>query len=218
MFVNILYILYILSNLIYINVYLKKSFDINLKYFIGFLLSVCLFDFFANIVVDVLHYETNLWIYNTLTLLEFNFLLFFIREIVIFNATKKYIISIVGVFNIIYLFSTIYYTIKGNYFLTYNDIASISGSVCITIAIFLFYKDFIYSDKILNFKKSLSFWIAAGLLVYYLGSIPTTLMINTMQRITKAEVHFLYNINYILVAVMYSIFILGALWSQKKEQ
>ena len=102
--------------------------------------------------------------------------------------------------------------------LKYNEIASISGSFSITIAIFLFFKDFINSDRILNFKKSLSFWIAVGLLIYYFGTIPITSIMNSMQSITKSEVYLLFNIQYVLVTIMYSIFIFGALWSQKKEQ
>jgi hypothetical protein len=106
-----------------------------------------------------------------------------------------------------------------NYLQIYNGIASISGSFIVTIAIFLFFKDFINSDKISNFKKSLSFWISSGLLIYYLGTIPITSIMNYMQSINdKAEVHFLFNIQYVLVALMYSIFIFGALWSQKKEK
>jgi hypothetical protein len=168
-------------------------------------------------VDNILELDTVL-IYNILTYLEFNCLLFFIREILSFKKTKKVVTVLVLVFNIIYFLSTLYLCFQGDYLLTYNDIASISGSFSITIAIFLFFKDFINSDRILNFKKSLSFWIAVGLLIYYLGTIPITSIMNSMQSITKSEVYLLFNIQYVLVTIMYCIFIFGALWSQKKEQ
>jgi hypothetical protein len=171
----------------------------------------------AHYVGDVLKLD-NLLVYNILTYFEFNCLLFFIKEILSFKKTKKVVTAIILVFNVIYLLSTLYLCFQGNYMLKYNEIASISGSFSITIAIFLFFKDFINSDRILNFKKSLSFWIAVGLLIYYLGTIPITSIMNSMQSITKSEVYLLFNIQYVLVTIMYSIFIFGALWSQKKEQ
>jgi len=217
MFIKTIYTLYFLSTLIYIICFFKELFDINLKYFTFYLVFMSSFEIIAHYVSDILELETLL-IYNILTFFEFNCLLFFIREILSFKKTKKVVTVIVLVFNVIYLLSTLYLCFQGNYMLKYNEIASISGSFSITIAIFLFFKDFINSDRILNFKKSLSFWIAVGLLIYYLGTIPITSIMNSMQSITKSEVHLLFNIQYVLVTIMYSIFIFGALWSQKKEQ
>lgn len=217
MFIKTIYTLYFLSTLIYIICFFKELFDINLKYFTFYLVFMSLFEIIVLYVSDILELDTLL-IYNILTFFEFNCLLFFIREILSFKKTKRVVTVIVLVFNVIYLLSTLYFCFQGNYMLKYNEIASISGSFSITIAIFLFFKDFINSDRILNFKKSLSFWIAVGLLIYYLGTIPITSIMNSMQSITKSEVNLLFNIQYVLVTIMYSIFIFGALWSQKKEQ
>lgn len=218
MFVKILLILYFLSVLIYTYHYFKKSFDIKLRYFIGYLFFMLLFELIAQLVKYTLKFD-NVLVYNILTFLEFNCLLLFISGLLYFVSTKKVLVALIITFNVIYVLSTIYYIVLRNYLQIYNGIASISGSFIVTIAIFLFFKDFINSDKISNFKKSLSFWISSGLLIYYLGTIPITSIMNYMQSINdKAEVHFLFNIQYVLVALMYSIFIFGALWSQKKEK
>lgn len=218
MFVKILLILYFSSILIYTYHYFKKSFDIKLGYFIGYLFFMLLFELTAQLVKYTLKLD-NVLVYNILTFLEFNCLLLFIRGILYFMSTKKLLIGLTVAFNVIYALSTIYYIVLRNYLQIYNEIASVSGSFLVTIAIFLFFKDFINSDKISNFKKSLSFWISSGLLIYYLGTIPITSIMNYMQSINdKAEVRFLFNIQYVLVALMYSIFIFGALWSQKKEK
>ena len=218
MFVKILLILYFLSVLIYTYHYFKKSFDIKLRYFIGYLFFMLLFELIAQLVKYTLKLD-NVLVYNILTFLEFNCLLLFLSGLLYFVSTKKVLVALIITFNVIYVLSTIYYIVLRNYLQIYNGIASISGSFIVTIAIFLFFKDFINSDKISNFKKSLSFWISSGLLIYYLGTIPITSIMNYMQSINdKAEVHFLFNIQYVLVALMYSIFIFGALWSQKKEK
>ena len=72
-------------------------------------------------------------------------------------------------------------------------------------------------DRILNFKKSLPFWISVGLLVYYLGSIPGTLTINAIKHLKSENLTFIMSITPFLSLIMYCIFIFGALWSQKKE-
>lgn len=218
MFVKILFFLSFLSVLIYIFYYFKKSFEIKLKYFTLFLVFMLLFEVIADLVHSVLELD-NVIVYNILTFLEFNSLLFFIKDITHFKSTKKVITRLTAVFNIIYFLSTIYYIVFHSYLQIYNEIASISGSFMITIAIFLFFKDFINSDKIANYKKSLSFWISSGLLIYYLGTIPITSIMNYMHGIKdKTEVIFLFNIQYILLVIMYSVFIFGALWSQKKDK
>ena len=216
MFIKLIYTLYFISTLIYIKCFFKKTFDINLKYFSAYLFFMLLFEGIAYYFNHVLKFS-SLPVYNILTFFEFNCLLFFIREILPFKVTKKIVIGIILVFNIIYFSSNLYAIYQGDYLLKYNDLASITGSFSVTIAIFLFFKDFINSDSILNFKKSLSFWITVGLLIYYLGTIPITTLMNSMQSITKSEVHLLFNVQYILVTIMYCIFIFGALWSQKKE-
>ena len=160
--------------------------------------------------------KDNLFIYNILTFLEFNCLFFFLKEILIPKSTKKNVIVIISIFNVIYISSFIYYLTIGCYFTKYNLIASISGSLLLTITLFLYFKEFLVSNDILNFKKTLSFWIAVGLLVYYLGTIPITSIINSLGNISSQDMEKLFKIQIVLSILMHSCFIFGALWSQKK--
>ncbi len=158
----------------------------------------------------------NLWVYNTLTFVEFNFLFLFAKQILFSAKTQKTVTVVRILFNVVYFLTTLYYLYQGTYFEVYNSIASISGSLLIAIVLFLFYKDFLSSNEILNYKRSLTFWIAFGLLFYYLGTIPITSILNNMKGTSMAVIDYLYNIQFVLVIFMYSCFILGALWSQKR--
>ncbi|WP_299015773.1 hypothetical protein [uncultured Polaribacter sp.] len=113
--------------------------------------------------------------------------------------------------------SSFYYTYKGVYLITYNSLASVSGGFIVTVAVFLFFKDFINSDRVMNLRRSLPFWISVGLLLYYLDAIPGTLMMNAFSKLEKKDIIFIKNIAPFLALVMYCVFIFGALWSQKKE-
>ncbi|WP_157812215.1 hypothetical protein [Polaribacter sp. ALD11] len=194
--------------------YLKKSFEIDLKYFLAYLVFLFSFEMLASYIFD--KNESNLAVYNLSTFFEFNFLLLFLKNILKTKSTKKIIWLILFIFNTIYIFSSLYYFLEDRYFLDYNIIAANSGSALTTLALFLFFKDFLNSNNILNYKRTLSFWIAFGLLIYYLGTIPMTSIMNSIQNISKEVVAYLFKIQIILSIFMYSCFIFGALWSQKQ--
>ncbi|WP_166384090.1 hypothetical protein [Polaribacter sp. 11A2H] len=212
---KIIYILYFLAIAVYAIFYFKKSFDVDLKYFLGYLIAMFTFEMIASYVKYNLALY-NLWVYNTLTFVEFNLLFLFTRQILISRKTQKIVSRVSMLFNVIYLLTTFYYLYQGTYFVTYNSIASISGSLLIAIVLFLFYRDFLSSNEILNYKKSLTFWIVFGLLFYYLGTIPITSILNNMKGTPIEVIEYLYNIQFVLLIFMYSCFILGALWSQKR--
>lgn len=206
------YILSFISALIYAIFYFKKSFEIDLKYFSAYLFFMFSFEMIASYVKHK-GYD-NLWVYNSLIFLEFNCLFFFSREILDSKKTKKIILNIIIIFNIIYFSSNL--ISLDNYLTKYNSLASISGSFLITIVLFLFYKDFLDSNRILNYKKSLSFWIAFGLLFYYLGTIPFTSIINFLSAIPREIKSYFIKIQVFLSLFMHSCFIFGILWSRKQ--
>ncbi|WP_341221156.1 hypothetical protein [Polaribacter atrinae] len=212
---KLIYILYFLAIVLYTIFYFKRSFDVDLKYFLGYLVAMFACEMIASYVKYNLELD-NLWVYNTLTFVEFNFLFLFAKQILFSVKTQKTVTGVIILFNVVYFLTTIYYLYQGTYFEIYNSIASISGSLLIAIVLFLFYKDFLSSNEILNYKRSLTFWIAFGLLFYYLGTIPITSILNNMKGTSIAVIDYLYNIQFVLVIFMYSCFILGALWSQKR--
>ncbi len=209
-------LLYLITIIIYSLKYFKKKFEVNLKFFLGFLVSMLFFELLAHFV-GPFRRARNTWVYNLLTLAEFNFLLLFLKEILLFRFSKKIVKYFIIIFNIIYFLSSFYYTYKGVYLITYNSLASVSGGFIVTVAVFLFFKDFINSDRVMNLRRSLPFWISVGLLLYYLDAIPGTLMMNAFSKLEKKDIIFIKNIAPFLALVMYCVFIFGALWSQKKE-
>ncbi len=213
MLLNIAYISSFISALIYIIVYFKNYFEINLRYFAGYLFCV----FFFEIIASYVPYENgNLLVYHILIFFEFNLLLLFFRDLLESEKSKKIIFKLFIIFNIVNFIANLYYYFSGIYFLEYNVISSNFGAVLIVIALFLYYKEFLASNKILNYKKILSFWIAFGLLLYYVGFIPFTAIINSLKNLSYELKINLFKIAYCLTIIMHSCFIFGALWSQKK--
>ncbi len=211
MLFNIVYLFMSLSVLMYTVFYFKHTFEIDLKYFATYLIFLFVFEMIAGYILSI--GKGNLYLYNILTFFEFNFLFLFLKGLLLSTSGQKNVFYIMYVFNIIYIFSSFYID---SYILNYNTVASITGSILITVVLFFFFKELLNSNKILNYKKTLSFWIVFGLLVYYLGTIPIITIINQMKNISKQEVVGLFNIQIALSMFMYSCFIFGGLWSQRK--
>ncbi|MGK0308250.1 MAG: hypothetical protein ACI8RP_001209 [Urechidicola sp.] len=150
---------------------------------------------------------SNTWIYVVYTFLEFNILLLMYKSITKLKFTKKIILLFIVLINIIY-FIEVYkqgFTIN-------TSITTVVGSIFLSIVLILYLKEFLYSDKILNYSRSLYFWITLGSLVYYLGSVPFQAMTN-----------YLKNRDLIYLQISLAVFaqvcvIIGFLWSKKETK
>jgi|TARA_B110000908_G_C10240489_1_gene445790 hypothetical protein len=150
---------------------------------------------------------SNTWIYVVYTFLEFNILLLMYKSITKLKFIKKIILLFIVLINIIY-FIEVYkqgFTIN-------TSITTVVGSIFLSIVLILYLKEFLYSDKILNYSRSLYFWITLGSLVYYLGSVPFQAMTN-----------YLKNRDLIYLQISLAVFaqvcvIIGFLWSKKETK
>ncbi len=191
--------------------FLKKRLGIeNGEYFILFLF--CMF-FFDTIGVLFSKYGYNNAFYNLMSLIEFNLLFLFYRAKAVNILTKRVIGVSFLLYNVIYIFSSIYYG-NGVFTIIYNTIAPVFGAALIGVVLMLYLREFLLSEKILNYKKNIYFWITTGLLLYYLGTMPLTAIFNFMKP--NSSFLSLYKIQYLLTIIMHSCFLIGLLWSWKK--
>jgi hypothetical protein len=87
------------------------------------------------------------------------------------------------------------------------------GGIFLIIIIFLFLLEMFKSDKILHTQKYLIFWVALGLLFYYIIPLPLFVIRSILPA---SELSFLMTIQYIANIIMYLSFIYGFLWSSMK--
>ncbi len=85
-------------------------------------------------------------------------------------------------------------------------------SLSIAIYAFSFLKSLLISDKILNYKRNLIFWISIGFLIFYLPSIPFFVLWNYMQN------RGLFPILNILIILMNLFIIYGLITCSKEEK
>lgn len=156
-----------------------------------FFAKLLVIDLWLAVIVEFLggSFKPNFIYYHIYIL--FNFSLIFIMYYNLIKSKTVWInISKVlwGVF--VVLWGLIFYDKK------MFSVTQIVGSINVGLLVFLYLRELLLSDKIINYLKLLPFWVTIGYGVFYLGSIPFFALITTMH--TRG----LFYILHILIVVM----------------
>jgi len=147
----------------------------------------------------------NSWVFNIYTFFEFNLIALMYLNITKDNKTEQVIKYVSIIFNIIYFFSFFYTPLQDKY-ITVMDFLAIS------IFSLFYMRQLLNSEKILNYKKHLPFWITVGFLIFYLSSIPFQFV---RENLNTRRMFF---IQMILIYIMHTCFIFGLLWSKEETK
>ena len=148
---------------------------------------------------------SNYWIYNSLMILQFSFLLKWYYNIL---GKSRILISCF----ILYTCMVIISFMKENFFHSYQTMNFISGVSVILISSLLFYLKLLNSNEILSLKTNLRFWITIGNIIFFVGILPLMIMHNYMNIDFLSYMIVLTLLNWIT----YSCYILGFIWMKKK--
>lgn len=187
-----------------IAVYKIKSFKIlpYYKYLLCYFLITIIVEFTGRFFK--IYKISSVLVYNVYTFFEFNLIglvyYFIIRRV----SSKKYIIFLMSIFNLIYFLSFI--------FLEIEKYTVLLGAIVVSFIMFLHLKELLYSDKIINFKKNLSFWITVAFLLYYLTTIP----FYTAFYVIGLRDRKLFYVQKIVLTITYFSLIYGLLCSKKQ--
>ncbi|WP_299160079.1 hypothetical protein [uncultured Tenacibaculum sp.] len=141
-------------------------------------------------------------IYQYYSLFEFIIIFFIYQNLIkdakLFIASKIIFIVFIATWILIYFDKSFY-----NY-------AIIIGSFNVGVSVFLYLRELLLSNEIINYKKLLPFWVSVGFLVFYLASIPFFSFINYMRN------RDLFPVLFSLIVLMNLIISFGLVWSSKE--
>ena len=146
------------------------------------------------------------WIYNVYTFFEFTSIAAIYYHLNNEMKSKSIIIYMSVVFYCIY-FSSFYFTVIQNYTVIILPFFTVPF-------MFLYMRELLNSNKIINYKKELPFWITVGFLIYYIGSLPFF----TLQYVVGLRDRVLFTLLASVVLVMHLTFIGGLLWSKPVQK
>ncbi len=192
--------------------FFSKYKNTQLKYFAFILTYVALNELLGGYLRDSGVLSNNYIIYNIYNVITFSYFFLLYRN----HLEKKIYKKIVMAFFVIYLLAVLINGFFQNY-LTQNQVVPyILAAVFLIVSIIFYFIEILNSQKVLYVNKNLLFWISIGLFLYYIGIIPFRIITNSFA---SADSHnYLFLIKFILVAVMNSCFIIGFIWSNKKQE
>lgn len=177
---------------------LKSKFTL---FFALFIYVTCLVESIGLVYWKVLRLPSA-EIYNIYTFFEFNLVTLMYLSI-IKQAKSLKLIKILNIaFNTFYIISFFY--------IPFKEYSVIIESLVLSIFFIAYLRELLLSDKILNYKTLLPFWITCGFLIFYLSSIPFQIIRSSLANRN------LFFIQMFLIYIMHTAFIYGLLWSKKE--
>ncbi len=215
-----------LTGSIYLN---KHREDISSRYFVWFLWFTVIveklglmkrliqeFDLFS-FLDNTFLVKPNYWIYNPYLLISVIFYTWYF----IFNINSKSIKKKLAILSVFYFVSSIisFFLVKGQFFKSYSTYCLILGSLLILLSVLLYFFEVFKSDIILNFNKSIPFYISIGTLIFHLTVTP--LLIYSKYYITSLNPEFVKIYTNILTGaniIMYTCYSFGFIVCFRKNK
>ena len=185
-------------SLLLFNKYRKYSFY---KYFILHIVIILIIDFISRKFFS----KNNHIIFNVYTFFEFNSIALIYYHLIKSKIRLKILTALVIVFNLIYSLS-FYFDFYTMYTVPFEGVVN-------SVIVILFFIELLNSERILNYKKLLSFWISVAFLVFYLTTVPFWSLFYTSLFATRD----MFPILYYLVIIFELIFIYGLIACRKTE-
>jgi len=147
--------------------------------------------------------KPSIYYYHFLSLIEFPIIFLMYER---FIAVKKVLI-----FPKIILIITFLFWVLTFFKFMFYELTIISGSLSVSILIILYLRELLMSDKILNYRKLLPFWVAVGFLLFYLSSIPFFSLQDYMKD------RGLFSVLFVLIIIKCLFIIFGLITCNKRE-
>ncbi len=171
------------------------------KFFVLFLLNSLIFNLIALNFKSVNNHE----LFNIYTFFEFNIFTLLYYHL-ISNKRNLAAIKILAIlFNVLYLLSFFIKALQ-SYSVPFEALLN-------SVFIIIYFKELLMSDKVLNYKKLLPFWVSVGFLIFYLTTIPFFTIV--YFNFFKAE--FGGELLYSIIILFNLCFIYGLIRCKKKE-
>jgi hypothetical protein len=143
------------------------------------------------------------------------FLFFYIMYYVQANSPgrKRLVVFCIAIFIFGFIADLLYF--KDKEFL-FSSFSYCIGNLSLLIVIISFFIQFVSSSELINFKSSFIFWVSAGLLIFYLGTLPFFALFRFLYNeypdifLIYAAVMLFFN------CVMYILFCIAFIWGKVK--
>jgi hypothetical protein len=112
------------------------------------------------------------------------------------------------------LVTDLFYVSKVKFF--FESFSYTIGCLFILILVLIFFFGFTRSNEIINYRSSMLFWVSAGLLLFYIGTMPFFAFRKRLYVDHKDLFYLYWYVQFALNYLMYSFFISSFIWGKPK--
>ena len=173
----------------------------HLKFFSVLLGLTFLVEVVAGVVVVMLFHHRNLWVYNVFTLVEFWAYGYYYYRLIRVKALKRIIYCFLVTFPIFWAMTVIL-----RFGLTqWNGYVLTAGSFFSVLFALMYYYQLISAPEVVALRKLPEFWIATGMMIFYLGALPYFGALNFLLTNFPALSRSFLGVYKVLDSLMYSL-------------
>jgi len=177
-----------------------------LRLFPFFLFFIVLVEFTGRYIRMVL-LQTNAWLYNISTTLEFVFYAYIfvlqLRDPALKKATSRFMV----IYPLLVLLNLLF--VQG--FRQFHSYTMVVGSIFMIIFCCLYFYELLLNPLEGDLLRDPMFWISTGILFFYLGDLSYNLLFNLLQKYAVNTGKLFQSINNNLILMLYSCFIIAFL-------
>ncbi|HEV7779936.1 MAG TPA: hypothetical protein VGO58_01655 [Chitinophagaceae bacterium] len=168
-------------------------------------------EFFLHIKKDL---ATNGAIYSYFVIpLEFFFFYWlFYRQFKHTKSSKWPLIAAAIYF--VCLVADLLYINKIDFF--FESFSLVVGSLFFLVLLLIYFRKFMKSEEIVNYRSSMMFWVCLGLMIFYIGSMPFSAFRTFLWEKHNDLFYIYWYAQFILGYLMYSLFIVSFIWGKPK--
>ncbi len=185
----------------------RLDYPFHLKLFSILLGLTFVVEFFVTFIEKKFHYKNNYWIYNAFTLVEFWVYAYWYYSITTIKNLKKVMLFFLFAFPVFW-FITVFFVFGFN---VWNSYVIIVGSFFSIVFVASYYYQLISSPSLTVLRLQPEFWIATGMLIFYLGALPYFGMLNFLMKNHMSVAVTLLTVLITLDIFMYLLFSYGFL-------
>ena len=170
-----------------------------LPFYLAFILLMEVITFYMKLNRQM----SNTIINSLLIPVEFVYLLLLLRSFLNDRRLKKVVVMIVLAYLLILTIDLLYY--RETYLRLYLR-SYITGVCFLVIACCFYFFEMMNSERILSFYQNPEFWLTTGVLIFYLGTLPFHIYLNTGSSKNVEILVRIKGIFYLLMCTMYIFF------------
>ncbi|HZV71021.1 MAG TPA: hypothetical protein VFG10_15810 [Saprospiraceae bacterium] len=195
-------------------VYWDKVKNTPWKWFPVYLFFIFLFESTGELLIYFSYDDIHLFMYDYIVIpMQFIFLytLFYLQDRN--ENSKKWLIFLSSVYFASLCFEKIFLTGANDWFNQFSYTIGVIGLVMLAIR---YFDKLVHSESLLLFKSDMMFWVASGILFFYLGTLPFYGVPDSLKGKMPHFMNMYWIATILLDMTMYILFTLGFIWKRQK--